>query len=120
MPMLVRGSPLGHLVHDSFIFDDIFSLVELDPDELKDKGIRYGILVGDDISRMLAIHHFPKWKKGQSKPATDQAIDVRSAIEIKTSAAALFSSMVNEVVATLRSDVRAEAVASPLQKERCP
>ena len=46
-------------------------------------------------------------------------MDVRSAIEINTSLAALFSSMViynkYEVVATLRSDVPAEAVASPLQ-----
>ena len=68
---------------------------------------------------MLAIHHFSKWEKGQPKPAKDQAVDVRSAIEIHTSLTALFSSMVMhneyEVVATLRGDVAAEAVASPLQ-----
>ena len=117
--MLVRGAPLGHLVVDWFVSDDILSLLELDSDELKDKSIRYGILGGDDISRTLAIHHFPKWEKGQPKPAKDQAVDVRSAIEINNPLAALFSSMViynkYEVVATLRSDVPAEAVALPLQ-----
>ena len=69
---------------------------------------------------MLAIHHFPKWEKGQPKPTNDQALDVPSAIEINTSLAALFSSMViynkYKVVATLRSDVPAEAVASPWGK----
>ena len=118
MPMLVRGAPLGHLVVDWFVSDYILSLLELDSDELKDKDIRYGMLGGDDISRMLAIHHFPKLEKGQPKPAKDQAVDVWSAIEINTSLAAVSSSMVIynkwEVVATLRSDVPAEAVASPL------
>ena len=119
MPILVRGAPLGQLVVDWFVSDDILSFLELDHDELKDKGIRYGILGGDDISRMLAIDHFPKWEKGQPKPTKDQAVDVRSATEINTSLAALFPSMViynkYEVVATLRSDVPAEGVASPLQ-----
>ena len=118
MPMLVRGAPLGHLVVDWFVSDDILSLLELDHDKLKDKGIRYGIPGGDDISRMLAIKHFPKWEKGQPKPTKDQAVDVRSAIEINTSLAALLFSMViyneYEMVATLRSDVHAEAVASHL------
>ena len=50
MPMLVRGAHLGHLVVDWCVSDDILSLLELDHDELKDKGIRYGILGGDDIS----------------------------------------------------------------------
>ena len=105
MPMLLRGATLGHLVVDWFVSDDILSLLELDSDELKEKGIRYGILGGDDISRMLAIHHFPKWEKGQPGPAKDQALDVRFAIEINTLLAALLSSMViyNEyqVMATL-------------------
>ena len=112
MPMLVRGAPLGHLVIDWFVSDDILSLLELDHDELKDKGIRYGILGGDHISRMLAIHHFPKWEKGQPKPIKDQAVDVRSAIEVNTSLAALFSSMViynkYEVVDTLRGECNAK------------
>ena len=68
---------------------------------------------------MLAIHHFPKWEKGQPGPDKDQAVDLRSAIEINTPLAALFSSMVIynkcEVVATLRTDVPPEAVASPLR-----
>ena len=67
MPMLVRGAPLGNLVVDWFVSDDLLSLLELDHDEVKDKGIRYGILGGDDISRALAIHHIPKWEKGQQK-----------------------------------------------------
>ena len=94
MPMLVRGAPRGHPVVDWFVRDDTLSLLELGHNEVKDKGIRYGILGADDISRMLAVHHFPKWEKGQPKPTKDQAVDVRSAIEINTSLAALFSSMV--------------------------
>ena len=68
---------------------------------------------------MLAIHHLPKWEKGQPKTNKAQAVDMRSAIEINTSIAALFSSMIiyttYKVVAALRSDVPAEAVASRLQ-----
>ena len=52
-------------------------------------------------------------------PKKQTTTDVRSAIEINTSLADLFSSMLiynkYEVVAILRSDVPAEAVASPLQ-----
>ena len=44
MPMLVRVAPLEHLVVDWFVSDDILSLLELDHEELKNKGIRYGIL----------------------------------------------------------------------------
>ena len=116
MPMLVGGAPFGHLVVHWFVSDDILLLLELDHNELKDKGIRYRILHGDDIPRMLAIHHFPKWEKGQPKPTKNQAVDVRSATEINTALAGPLSSMaIYKVVATLRSDVPAEAVAAPLQ-----
>ena len=117
-PMVMRGVPVGHLVVDGFVSDDILSFLELDHDELKDKGMRYRILRGYDISGMLAMHQFPKWYRGHRKRTNNQAVDVRSAIEIYTSLAALFSSMVMynkcEVVATLRADVPAEAVVSPL------
>ena len=90
MPMLVRAAPIGHLVVDRFVSDDILSLLELDQDEVKDKGVRYGILGGDDISRMIAINHFPILEQGQPKPTNDQAVDVRCTRNVSTSLAALF------------------------------
>ena len=67
MPMLVPGAPLGHLVVDWFVSDDILSLLECDSDELKDEGIRYGIPGGDDISRILAIYHFAAQSSSKTK-----------------------------------------------------
>ena len=119
MPMRVRRGEVGHLVVDWFISDDIWSLLELDHDEMKDKGIRYGIPGGDNISLILAATIFLIGKKDSPKQTKDQVVDVPSAIDINTPLAALFSSMViynkYEVVTTLRSDVPAEAAVLPLQ-----
>ena len=77
MPMLVRREPLGHLVVDWFVFDDILSVLTLDHDESKDKGMGYAILGGDDFSRMLAIHHFPKWAGTKTNPDYHQRVAER-------------------------------------------
>ena len=68
-----------------------------------------------------SIPHFPEWEKAQPKPTKDEAVHVRSATVINMLVAALFPSILiynkYEVLPTLRGDVTAEPVASPLQND---